>query len=144
MTKQGFIEGLRRALAGKIETNRLNEIIKYYEDFIMIEMRKGQSEQEVLKKLGDPRLIAKSILAAEPGTRADYVVNESTESESANYDKKGIFDWFKDLPKSLKAIIIGILIVFVLALVFKIVAFLVPIVIPVAFLIWFIKFLKDR
>lgn len=144
MTKQGFIEGLRRALSGKIDANRLNEIVKYYEDFIMAEMRKGRSEQDVLSQLGDPRLIAKSILAAEPNAREDSVVSGQEESNTTGYETRGMFDWFKELPKWLKAVIIGLIIVVILALVFKIVAFLVPIVLPIVLVVWLIKFLKDK
>lgn len=62
MTKQDFIEKLRFALNGKVSANVVSENIQYYEDYINTEIRKGKSEEEVLAALGDPRLIARTII----------------------------------------------------------------------------------
>ena len=64
-TKQEFIDGLRRALTGKISQSEVEEHIKYYEDYITAETRKNGSEKAVLDALGSPSLIAMSICAAE-------------------------------------------------------------------------------
>ena len=62
MTKQEFLEKLRLALNGKVPANVITENIRYYEDYINTEIRKGRSEEEVLAALGDPRLIARTII----------------------------------------------------------------------------------
>lgn len=69
MTKQEFMDKLRLALNGKVPGNVVTENLQYYEDYINTEIRKGKSEEVVLASLGDPRLIARTIIAA--NTKAD-------------------------------------------------------------------------
>lgn len=64
-TKQEFIDGLRRALTGRISQEEIEEHIRYYEDYITAETRIKGTEQEVLNALGNPKLIAMSICAAD-------------------------------------------------------------------------------
>ena len=45
--------------------DQLRDIISYYKDYFAMEAAKGISEEETIRKLGDPALLAKSILAAE-------------------------------------------------------------------------------
>lgn len=65
MTKKDFILQLRRSLSGKLGSTEINEIAAYYEEYIEIQVRKGQEEQQVTALLGDPVLLAKSIFNAE-------------------------------------------------------------------------------
>ena len=60
MTKQEFLDRLRRSLHGKITPGQIVENLQFYEDYINTEIRKGASEQEVLTRLGDPRLLART------------------------------------------------------------------------------------
>lgn len=68
MTKQEFMDKLRLALNGKVSGNVVTENLQYYEDYINTEIRKGKSEEEVLASLGDPRLIARTIITANTET----------------------------------------------------------------------------
>jgi len=74
MSKQEFIEQLRRNLSSINDYTFVNDTIAYYENYIESQMRMGESEEEVMRKLGDPRLIAKSIKA----TKEDDFDGEST------------------------------------------------------------------
>ncbi len=56
------MEKLRAALSGKVSSGTVTDNISYYEDYINTEIRKGRSEEEVLGELGDPRLIARTIV----------------------------------------------------------------------------------
>lgn len=62
MSKQEFIQGLREALAGEIPAERVQENVRYYNDYIDSEVRNGKSEEEVIAEIGDPRWIAKTII----------------------------------------------------------------------------------
>ena len=64
MLKQEFLDGLRRALAGKVDVEVIDETIRYYEDYIDMQIKKGESEASVMEQLGKPQLIAKSIVDA--------------------------------------------------------------------------------
>lgn len=61
MTKNEFMDGLSAALTGEIPDVEVKSNILFYEDYI-----KGKSinssEEDVINQLGDPRLIAKTII----------------------------------------------------------------------------------
>ncbi len=61
MSKTEFIAELRAALAGELPENEIENNINYYESYIR-EQALSNSEEQVLELLGDPRLIAKTII----------------------------------------------------------------------------------
>ncbi len=65
MTRQEFISELRIALQGQVDPATIRDNVDYYETYIMQESRKGRTEEEVLAELGNPRLIAKTIISTE-------------------------------------------------------------------------------
>ena len=75
MTKQEFLGQLRRSLTGNTEYHNVESHMRYYTEYIEIEMRKGRSEEDVMAELGDPRLISKTLLEAEEA------VSEATSGE---------------------------------------------------------------
>ncbi len=82
MTKQEFLEGLQTALAGEVPSSVLNDNLRYYEEYIVTEMRKGKSEEEVMEMLGDPRLIARTIIDTTNGNNTAY-------ADTIDYDTRG-------------------------------------------------------
>ncbi len=62
MTKAEFLGQLRQALQGNMGQALVNEHLHYYENYIIEESRKGRSEQEVIDSLGNPRLIAHTLI----------------------------------------------------------------------------------
>lgn len=79
MNKQEFLEQLRRSLASINDYAFVNDTIAYYENYIESQIRMGKTETEVMRELGDPRLIAKSIYA----TRTEDVDGEGTSEYGA-------------------------------------------------------------
>ena len=67
MSKQEFIEKLRSSLSGQVPAGMVEENVAYYEDYINSQIRLGQPETVIMQNLGDPRLIAKSIITANTG-----------------------------------------------------------------------------
>ena len=63
MNKLQFVELMRRSLSSIDDYTFVNDTVAYYENYIETQMRTGKSEEQVMQELGDPRLIAKSILA---------------------------------------------------------------------------------
>ena len=86
MNKQEFIDSLRRNLSSINDYNFVNDTIAYYENYIETQMRMGKTEQQVMRELGDPRLIAKSIKATH--------VSEDTEEQNGykEYEENKRFD----------------------------------------------------
>lgn len=62
MTKQDFLDELRRMLNRELEADEVADNIQYYSDYIDEAVRSGKSEAQVLSELGDPRMIARTIL----------------------------------------------------------------------------------
>ncbi len=65
MDRAEFLTILRNQLAGRMQEGKSEAHIRYYEDYIQSQVRKGRSESEVLNELGDPRLIARTLIEAE-------------------------------------------------------------------------------
>ena len=65
MTKQEFLEELRKAISSRVSSATVNDNVSYYEEYIATQTRMGRTEEEVLDELGDPRLLARSIAEAE-------------------------------------------------------------------------------
>ena len=64
MTRRQFMEELRSSLEGMVSQSVIQENLNYYENYINEQIRNGKNEQDVLNELGNPRLIAKSIIDA--------------------------------------------------------------------------------
>lgn len=58
MTRNEFIEMLQASLEGEIPSDKIYENVKYYSDYIT----QTASEEKTIDGLGDPRLIAKTII----------------------------------------------------------------------------------
>lgn len=135
MNREQFIDTLRRALYGKVDDYTLSDHIRYYESYILQEMAKGRSEQEVLDELGDPRLIARTILEAS-GAQASYkeytVVNEGEEEvrDSVHVHR---FEGWKALAVMAVA---AVIILLVLILAFRLVIALFPLLVVIGLLVW--------
>lgn len=65
MTKQEFLEGLSSALSVSGSEQLINDNRVFYDEYISSEIARGRTEAEVIGELGEPRLIANSILQAE-------------------------------------------------------------------------------
>ena len=69
MSRQEFLQRLRDTLTGEVPGNVIEENIRYYDDYIRTETAGGQTEDEVTGAIGDPRLIAKTIMEATENAR---------------------------------------------------------------------------
>ena len=88
MDRTEFIEILKSQLSGQMAEARIDAHVRYYQDYIQSRVRSGQTEQEVLSMLGDPRLIAKTLIDTEPGS-ADDVYEESYGGDYERYTDRG-------------------------------------------------------
>lgn len=64
MTKEQFIMELEQCLQGEVSAYELSDSLTYYRQYFEDEMHNGKSEEQVIKELGSPRLIARSIIDA--------------------------------------------------------------------------------
>ena len=62
MNRTEFLDTLRSQLSGQMHEGKVAAHVRYYEDYIQSQVRSGRDEQQVLDELGDPRLIARTLL----------------------------------------------------------------------------------
>lgn len=144
MAKQEFLDSLRAALSGRVSTRAVAENISFYEDYINTQVRMGKSEAQVIEELGDPRLLARSIIEAEKRAEtgseqeAEYRTADSTyRYESDRQGGKGY-----RVPLWLVICIVLLVIVLVLSLVFSVLSFLAPVLIPVMLVIFTVRLFR--
>ena len=63
MTRIEFLQQLRQALENDLSGSVVQENVDYYNQYISDEVRKGKSEEEVLRMLGDPWILARTVIA---------------------------------------------------------------------------------
>ena len=90
MVKKEFLDILRESLAGNVPISEIEENIRYYKDYI--ENGAG-SEEEALDQLGDPHLIARTIIdsfKASKGPMADFYTEQArNEYSNSTFDEDG-------------------------------------------------------
>lgn len=153
MNKQEFIDRLRNALNGRVAPNLVQENINYYEDYINTQVRMGRSEQEVLENLGDPRLIAKTIVETSGQGRTDnygegvYQGHEyrNVGQRGGSYQNSNERKWNKTfrIPGWLWIVIVILVLVFIFAIVSSVLSFLAPIILPILVVVFLVKLFRD-
>lgn len=149
MDKQEFVMKLRRNLSGIDDYEYINDTVNYYENYIEAEIRKGETEETVLRMLGDPGLIAKSIKASR-GELASAAGTDTAES-SRQTSSETTGDWkFRILQKlmsmpswalKLGGALTGMIIMIVLVLLIQ---WLFPVLIVGGIAYIFYKFVRDN
>lgn len=81
MSKGEFLEGLRERLSGEIPEYKVQEHLRYYDNYLSEQIRSGKTEEEATAMLGSPYLIAKTIL--------DMEEQEEPEEETVEQDQSG-------------------------------------------------------
>lgn len=144
MTKQEFLESLERHLRGQIPEAQVLENIEYYRNYIEREINAGRSEGEILDSLGDPWLIAKTLIdSVKRNSYGKQVVDEYDSQEDPQEEihlkkkKLDLTTWYGKLG----VIVIAILVIILL---FTIMSILIPIVICLAIISFIIKFFRNR
>lgn len=141
------MDRLQRALAGGVNSSQVAENVRYYQDYIDTEIRKGKSESEVLMGLGDPRLLAKSIIEA--NKRAGYI-----EGTNQNFDEERPEDSVREgtrvsggtvrMPSWLIILIAIVILLIIIGLIFSAISLLAPIIIPVLIVVLLYNFIRSR
>lgn len=152
MTKNQFLEKLRAALSGKVPSDLVTENLRYYEDYINTEIRKGKTEGEVLEGLGDPRLIARTIVETRGGSGA---WSEDASEESGSYKdeereyhihghsgsmRPGLF--FR-LPVWVWLLIVLVIVILILSVIFSVLAAVLPVLLPILLVLFLVKLFRD-
>jgi len=155
MTKKEFLDTLADSLAGNVPAAEIEENIRYYRDYIE---DSGQPEDKVLEALGDPHLIAKTIIdsfKASKGPMADFYTEQARDEYSRGifeedgssaggeqYSNNGI--WHIKWYHKLGAVLAVAGVVMLLLVIGGIAAvIIVRVVLPVLLLVIVLKFIRD-
>lgn len=146
MDKREFIDRLRRALAGNLSANLVEENVKYYEDYINSQIRLGFAETDVIETLGEPRFLAKSIIMA----NSHNVINNKAHQNNTVYtqDMAENEQYSNELrmvrmPKWVAWLVFGLIIFTIVVVITTIIKVLIPIVVPVLLIYFLIKLFRD-
>ena len=161
MNKQEFVDRLRMALNGRVSPGLVMDNVNYYEDYINTEIRKGRTEEEVLESLGDPRLIARTIIQTNSGDEYSgyrntvYGNGEDREAAGPNlhrsYTEGGnngshrnkVADVVTKLPAWVWVILGILVVVLIFSAVFSVLSFLAPVLIPIVVVLFLVKLFRD-
>lgn len=167
MSKQEFIDKLRAALNGRISPSQVIDNLNYYEDYINTQIRMGRTEEEVLGELGDPRLIARTIIetsGSDGDGNAQGAENGQSGYNEAGYNGNGSgyggSDWRRErfrgrdqgygqhahefrVLKWVWAILGILLFVVVMGFVFSVMSYLSPVIVPILVVVFLVKLFRD-
>lgn len=123
MTKRQFMEELRVSLEGMVSPAVIQENLNYYENYINEQIRNGKSEQDVLNELGNPRLIARTIIDAkseEDDIQTEYYEEEQDETPEDMFGENTHVFTMSSAKFKLGCLLSVIIFIFVIYLLFHI------------------------
>ena len=142
MTKAEFLDRLKVALNGKISASLLGENMTYYSEYIDSQIYLGKSEQEVTAMLGDPRLIARTIVQTN-GINVETENYEDSHSNGEYYSEPDHEVRVRTVPSWVWAVVMILIVVCIIGFVFSLISFLLPLVFPVLIVLFFVKLFRD-
>ncbi len=153
MSKSQFLTLLSEKLSEELPRDLVLSNLDYYEGYINGEIAKGRTEEEVMGELGDPYMIARTIIDAQTGEAFEnqgYTEDVYTEPtggrfEHQNYEQKAGHSVVKGNHGCLiTAIIIILIAVVVIAVLGSVISFLWPVLAPVLLILLVVSIFKDK
>lgn len=143
MSRQEFIDRLRAALNGRIPAAQVEDTVNYYQDYINTEIRKGRTEEDVLQSLGDPRLIARTIVQTSGTSENGYYQESAGERYTDTaYNMHNMHRGVR-IPGWLMAILVILLMLLIISVVFSVLSFLAPFLIVFFAVVFLVKLFRD-
>jgi len=151
MDRVEFIRQLRVALSGSVNHIIIEDNVRYYEDYIDMEIRKGKPESQVLQELGSPRLIAKTIIETNKtaGTSQEaYDQNEATYDSGSESGNQGWFNRGNEsgrvfrLPLWVFGVGIFLVVMFFFVMLTTAMAALLPIIFPIILMVIAVRLIR--
>lgn len=146
MNKQEFLLRLKEALENDLSGQAVTENLDYYNRYITDEIQKGRSEAEVIASLGDPWMLARTMIDTSAMGHSGEVYEQESYQEEQN-TKRGpikmytMDNWWKKLLVLLG--IIGV-IVLVVSIISGIISLVAPIVIPIAVVLLVLRLIRRK
>lgn len=145
MTKIEFLEKLRTALANDLTGAVIQENVDYYAGYIRSETEAGRNEEEVIEELGDPWVIAQTIIdtSVPAGANAPYEAEGQAYGQAYGQETTGASGKRPAGAGFLKGLlvllgVIGVLFI-IITVVGGIVSLVAPVLIPVLVVIFIVR-----
>ena len=155
MNKKEFLDVLRQTLAGEVSSSTIDQNLQYYNQYIS--SRGIENEEKVIEELGDPRLIAKTIILTDKSAKqkGQFRENESQRNyyddgedyKDSNYRSANKQNGFNKMSWTSRLTMILILIAVILVVVIVgrvIIGFLFAFGIPIILVLLLIALFKKR
>ncbi len=150
MDKQEFLDRLRLALSGNVSARLVEENVKYYEGYINTQSRLGYPEAEILSSLGDPRLIAKSIIMANDGSFSDNTSGSSRNHSEDLYNTEYYAEKrnnnalrIMNMPRWLVILLVILVVLGIISVVTSVISALLPFAVPIIIIYFLVKLFRD-
>lgn len=144
MVREEFIGILQKTLAASMGSSQVEENISYYQDYIDVQVRSGFREEDVIEQLGDPRLLAKSIIEAGRHAGNQEEVYEEIYDENDPYREERTGPRVYRMPGWLIFGIILLVIITVIGIAASIIWSLIPFLIPFACVLFLFRLFGRR
>ncbi len=151
MSRQEFIDKLRASLNSSLAPSVVTEHVSYYEDYIRTQMHSGKSEEAVLASLGDPRLIARTII--QTNTVEDNEGSYQSGGYQSGYGAGGFRQTERreagevsrqfHIPGWAWILVVILILVIILSVVMSVLSFLAPVLIPIVVVLFLVKLFRD-
>lgn len=64
MSREEFLRGLEEALKGEVPASVVRDNLNYYSSYLSQELAKGRTMDEIVEEIGEPRIVARTIIDA--------------------------------------------------------------------------------
>lgn len=146
MTRQEFLAKLRQALESELDHRTVQENVDYYNSYVIEETAKGRSESDVIAELGDPWVIARSVIGMSGDGQRAQTVYETASGRGQENKSRGKNDgsfvfgaWWKTVLLVLGVIGVFLLVIAVIGGIFSL---LMPILVPVLVILLIIRLIN--
>ncbi len=62
MNKDEFLRRLEEALSGEVPASVIRDNLNYYADYLSQELGKGRTMDEIIEEIGEPNIVARTII----------------------------------------------------------------------------------
>lgn len=150
MTRMEFMDVLQRSLAGSLTNSTVNENMRYYQEYFDAQLRLGKSEDEIINELGNPRLLAKTIIeAAKREGRSGSIDAEYEEVyedgvHTQTRESGGMASKNTHIPGWLIAVIVFLVFFAIVRIIGSVIVAFLPIAMPALCVFLVLRFLQNR
>lgn len=140
MNRHEFLKQLEHALGAEMSPAKVRGHIDYYRSYIAEEMQNGKSEKEVMDLLGDPWVIARSIIDSPLNeTEEQYAYTDYEEADQEPPYGTPEIKFKKITGWKIAAVCVGIVLILtlVISLITGLISMLAPVLVPLL-VIWIV------